>query len=472
MSWEAPLQKIPHLVDFFAPFPQTLASPRSFLVPKILVANPVSCSLRLGKHHDCPRGGINLKVVGPTAPLLVLGVQHLVTVVPVVSAELRPVRVQHNLVLAAPRRANTVTLVAVGGMHVEDKEQLTLLRHNHLVTLILERDVLVAVFDQEGESLLEAVHGSVKVVEVDVPQVSLVSERPLAASAVVRPVIANARKVDPLGVPKLVAHEVEVSLATERHGEHADHLVHGDTAVNNQVCRSEVGHAVVHLLVHQTEGNGLVANECLVVALAVANNLLLVPPVGERVHNVPHLPLVIGELLEQLDPHVRRSHRKAVVEAKPSLGHGAREGGHPGDILSNRDATGTDRVDKIIGKHQVNAGVHVSGRAEVVVVAVDKGVVHAVVGVENRRNPVKAKPVELVLLEPPTEVGEEEAQNLPGRVVVNARVPQRVVAFRTLMKVLVGCTIEVVDAILHILGSVRVHHVKKHIHSQPVALVN
>jgi hypothetical protein len=40
----------------------------------------------------------------------------------------------------------------------------------------------------------------------------------------VRPLVAVARKVEPLGVPKLVAHEVEPRLAAQSHRDHADHL--------------------------------------------------------------------------------------------------------------------------------------------------------------------------------------------------------------------------------------------------------
>ena len=38
-----------------------------------------------------------------------------------------------------------------------------------------------------------------------------------------------------------------------------------------------------------------------------------VAAVGEHVDDVAHLPLVVGGLLEKLDPHVRRRHRQAVM---------------------------------------------------------------------------------------------------------------------------------------------------------------
>mmetsp|Transcript_39718 Transcript_39718/g.77744 ORF Transcript_39718/g.77744 Transcript_39718/m.77744 type:complete len:451 (-) Transcript_39718:756-2108(-) len=307
---------------------------------------------------------------------------------------------------------------------------------------------------------------------MDVPKMRLVRKRPLAASAVVAPVVADTREIDPLGVTKLVTHKVEVPLPPQGHGEHADHLVQRNAAVDNQVGGSQVGHAIVHLLVHQPEGNGLVTNERLVVALAVAHHLLLVPAVGEGVNNVAHLPLIIRHLLEKLDPHVRRRHSKPVVETKPSLGDRARQGGHARHILGDREAPRAERVDKVIGKHEVHTRVHVCRGAEVVVVAVHEGVVHAVMLVQDRSHSVEAEAVELVLLKPPTKVGEEEPEHLPRRVVVNARVPQRVVTLGALVKVVVRGAVKIVDAILDILGRVRVHHIEQHVHSEPVALVH
>lgn len=44
--------------------------------------------------------------------------------------------------------------------------------------------------------------------------------------------VGGGARTDPLGVAKLVAHEVEVALATEGHREHADHLVQRDAALH------------------------------------------------------------------------------------------------------------------------------------------------------------------------------------------------------------------------------------------------
>ena len=59
----------------------------------------------------------------------------------------------------------------------------------------------------------------------------------------------------------------------------------------------------------------------LVVGLSVGHAGLLVAPVGQRVHDVAHLPLVVRLLAQQLDPLVRDGHLQPVVEADASLLH-------------------------------------------------------------------------------------------------------------------------------------------------------
>ena len=58
---------------------------------------------------------------------------------------------------------------------------------------------------------------------------------PRVPCVVPRPLVALAREVDPLWVPKLVAHEVEVGLPAQRHGHQADELVEGHATGND--CR-------------------------------------------------------------------------------------------------------------------------------------------------------------------------------------------------------------------------------------------
>ena len=74
----------------------------------------------------------------------------------------------------------------------------------------------------------------------------------------VAPAVALAREVDPLGVAELVAHEIQIGLPARRDGHQPDHLVQRHAAVDEQIFRRAV-HVEIHLLVHQSERDGLVA---------------------------------------------------------------------------------------------------------------------------------------------------------------------------------------------------------------------
>mmetsp|Transcript_53980 Transcript_53980/g.110172 ORF Transcript_53980/g.110172 Transcript_53980/m.110172 type:complete len:679 (+) Transcript_53980:411-2447(+) len=300
----------------------------------------------------------------------------------------------------------------------------------------------------------------------------VIRKMPLPPGVVVAPVVTEAGEVDPLRVPELVTHEGEVALAAERHGHEADDLVHGDAAVHDRVRRRQQRHPVVHLLVHQPEGDGLVADKRLVVRLAVAHHLLLVAAVGEGVDDVAHVPLVVRAFLEQLDPHVGCCHRKPVVEAEASLVDGAAERGHARHVLGDRDGAGADGVDEVVGKHEIHACVHVRSKPKVLAVTVDEAVPDAVMLVEDGGHAVEAEAVEAVLLQPPPQVRQQETQHLPRRVVEDTTVPEGVVAFGPLVEVLMRGAVEVVDAVKDVLGSVRVHNVEQHRHPHRVRLVD
>lgn len=67
-------------------------------------------------------------------------------------------------------------------------------------------------------------------------------------------------EVNPLWMAKLIAHEVEVALASEHSSDQPDHLVQGDTSA--RVSYWPINrHAVIHVLVHEPEGDGLVPHQ-------------------------------------------------------------------------------------------------------------------------------------------------------------------------------------------------------------------
>lgn len=95
------------------------------------------------QNHDGSRTCVDLERVGAAVGAHIAGVEDNVPIVALVSAKLSPIGVENDLILAWVSTADTIILVGVGGVEVENEEELTLLRHNELVALIFQRHILV-----------------------------------------------------------------------------------------------------------------------------------------------------------------------------------------------------------------------------------------------------------------------------------------------------------------------------------------
>mmetsp|Transcript_10489 Transcript_10489/g.27988 ORF Transcript_10489/g.27988 Transcript_10489/m.27988 type:complete len:478 (-) Transcript_10489:99-1532(-) len=231
-------------------------------------------------------------------------------------------------------------------------------------------------------------------------------------------------------------------------------------------------HAGVHLRVHQPEGHRLVADDRLVVRLAVRDDLLLVAPIRERVDDVPHVPGLVRALLQQLDPHVRDGHGQTVVEAEAAVLHGPAQRGHAADVLADGHGLRHKRVDEVVGEHEVDVAVDVGVGAEVLVVASRVALADAVGLVEHARDAVEAEAVEAVLLHPPPHVREHEPHHLVLGVVEDLRVPLGVVPLRAAVGVAVVAAVLLGEAVQRVGGGVRVHQVDVHVQTQAVGGVH
>mmetsp|Transcript_7040 Transcript_7040/g.15466 ORF Transcript_7040/g.15466 Transcript_7040/m.15466 type:complete len:492 (-) Transcript_7040:1049-2524(-) len=384
------------------------------------------------------------------------------------------VRVQGHPPLARYRSSNLVSLVVLVGAPVENKEQRPPLKHQHLLLLVHVGDPLVGV-GQEVEPVIQLHHSLVPGQQLAVQQVIAVPQTPLPPCIVVAPAITITREVDPLGVTKLIAHEGEVALTPQSHGHQADHLVQGHPPRHHPTLLSECRHTLVHLGAHQPECNGLISHEGLVVTLGVADGPLRVTPVAQCGHQVPHAPVLVPHVLEQLDPAVRDGHSQPVVKAHTSLRHRAAQRWHPAHILCHRDGLWQVVVYEVIGQHEVHHRVHIGGHTKVLVVVAAEACVDAVVVVQHARHAVKAEAVKLVLVQPPAQVGEQVARDLPSLVIEAPAVPQPVVAALPTAKV-VGLLalphVKACQAVIRVGADVRVHHIQQHVQPQPVRLVH
>ena len=65
------------------------------------------------------------------------------------------------------------------------------------------------------------------------------------------------------------------------------------------------------------------------------------------------MPLLVGFLLEQLDPEVGDAHGQPIVEADPAFFERTAQAHHAGDVLGDGDGSGVDLVDQAVGQLQV-----------------------------------------------------------------------------------------------------------------------
>mmetsp|Transcript_8241 Transcript_8241/g.15658 ORF Transcript_8241/g.15658 Transcript_8241/m.15658 type:complete len:572 (-) Transcript_8241:563-2278(-) len=368
-------------------------------------------------------------------------------------------------------------------MPVEDKHAVPALVHDELVLVALAGDVLV----RGGHALvllLHPVHGALEVVQELVAQMVHIHKVEPSAGKVVAIAVSRdqlslgvdaivAGEVDPLGVAELVAHEGEVALPAQGHGEDADHLVQRKPAVHAVRRLPDGGHLIVHVGVHQPEGQRLGPHQRLVVGLGVGDALFVVPPVLHGEHEVAHVPvMVVDPLLHGLHPLVGDGHLQPVVKPDASLRNWAAQRGHARDVLRHRDDVGIQRVQHVVGQHHVRHAVHVRVHAKVLAVAAREDVLQAVVRVHHGGDAVEPEAVKLVLLHPPAQVGEQEADGFVLAVVEEPRVPHPVVPALAGVEEVRVRAVEHVDAVQDVVGGVAVHDVHQHHQSVPMGLVD
>mmetsp|Transcript_2514 Transcript_2514/g.10795 ORF Transcript_2514/g.10795 Transcript_2514/m.10795 type:complete len:209 (+) Transcript_2514:1357-1983(+) len=204
---------------------------------------------------------------------------------------------------------------------------------------------------------------------------------------------------------KLVPHEVEVTLAANRHGDHPDHLVQRHASGDHVGRGLERAHAVVHFGVHEPERDGLIADDGLIVRLGIADALLGVSAVAQSRDDLVHAPVLVFQItlarrFEDSDPQVGDRHREPRVEAHAALLDRPAQRGHPRDVLGDDLDAGVALVEHVVRHHEVVDRGNVRLHPEVLLVVAAELHLEAVVVVEHGGDAVEAEAVEPVLVHP------------------------------------------------------------------------
>ena len=142
----------------------------------------------------------------------------------------------------------------------------------------------------------------------------------------------------------------------------------GDTALS-EVVDVLLGEVPVHIGINQTEDNGFVAHQSLVVRLAIRDGLLVGTAVFHFPEDAADVDILVAHFLDGLDPVVGDVHRHAIVEAVTAILELSCKAGHAGHFLGNGDGVLVDLVNQAVSQRQVADGVVVLVTIEVVTIA-------------------------------------------------------------------------------------------------------
>ena len=380
-----------------------------------------------------------------------LGVHRL----PLLPAETPLVGREHGHILARRLHGQFVVGDRGRGVPVEYEQQVAV-RENHRLVALVHREVPGITVREYLVTLHQLYHRLVEIPQPRVAQEPVLRQRPLPPGVGVAPAVAFAREVDPLGVPELVAHEVEVGLPARRDGHQADHLVQRHAAVDHDILRRLV-HVEIHLLVHQPECQRLVAHQRLVVRFGIGHGFHFGQAVGHDVPHFPYVPLLVGHLLQLLDPEVGDRHPQPVVEPDAAVGDGDAHARHSAHVLGDGHGRRPEVVHQAVGERQVGQRVAVDPLVEEAFAAVEVDI--AVVVVDHRRHAVEAVAVEMELVEPVLDVRQQEMLYLVLAVVEELRVPVGLVAGLAGQRVQMVGAVQFVDAFVEVADIVGMHQI-------------
>lgn len=231
-------------------------------------------------------------------------------------------------------------------------------------------------------------------------------------------------------------------------------------------------HAVIDFGVKEMHRKSLITDNSLIVTLSISNNLLLPSSVGQGVNKMAHVPIFVRDFLEGLDPHVGQEHTESIIEADTTISNSSAESWEARDVLSDGDSSWTNFVDKGVGKHEVDNTIEVSLETEVLVISTGEAIVDTVMMVENGGDSIESETINLVLIKEPSEVGEQESLDLILGVVEEHGVPTRVVSSVTSVREAVIGSIEFVDTVNDVVGSVGMDQIDDDLEAHAVCLVD
>ena len=227
----------------------------------------------------------------------------------------------------------------------------------------------------------------------------------------------------------------------------------------------------VHVGIYQSEYDGLVSNECLVVAFGIRNRRLVGTAVGKFPKDTGRFPVFVLQFLDGLYPIVRHIHGHAVVKSHTAVFEGQCQSGHSGHFFGNGDGIGINLMDELVGKRKVADGIHILAAVIVVAIA-SESLSQPMAVIEHGRHPVETESVETIFLKPISAVGKEEMNDFVFSIVKAKAVPCRMFATVALTEILRGVAGKVSEALVFVLHSMALYKIHNHGYALCVSSVN
>ena len=173
--------------------------------------------------------------------------------------------------------------------------------------------------------------------------------------------------------------------------------------------------------------------------LGVGHRLHFGQPVGHHVPHLPDVPLLVGHLLELLDPEIGNRHPQPVVEADASVRVGNAHPRHARHVLGDRHVARAEVVHQPVGQRQVTDGIVILMTVEVVTI-VTEGLTQSVTVIKHRSHPIETEAVEMELFQPVFTVRQQEVNHLVLAIVKAERIPCRMLTTSALIEILARIT--------------------------------
>ena len=137
-------------------------------------------------------------------------------------------------------------------------------------------------------------------------------------------------------------------------------------------------------------------------ALGVCYRTHIGQAVGHNLPNLPHIPLLVGDLFEELDPEVGDRHTQTIIETDTAVIDLLAHTWHTAHILGNGYSRRTEVVHESVGEGEVCDCRTINRVIEELLTSIELGV--AVMIVEHRGHAVETETVKVELVEPIFEV--------------------------------------------------------------------